>query len=73
VSPPLVLLLLALLGLCASLAAAAPFQCGPKPHITTPEPGENNLCQCGREWWWPSSSSSESPALLLRDSIHLTL
>ena len=42
-----------LLGVCASTAAAA-FQCGPKPHITTPEPGPNNLCQCGRKcvFWW---------------------
>ncbi len=48
-SPPLVLLLLGLLGLCASLAAAVPFQCAPKPHVTTPELGTNNLCQCGRE------------------------
>lgn len=55
-----------LLGVCASTAGAA-FQCGPKPHITTPEPGPNNLCQCGREFfnfwgvWWPLFNSPPEP------------
>lgn len=44
-----VALLLVLLGLCASTAAAA-FQCAPKPHIAAAEPGPNNLCQCGRTY-----------------------
>lgn len=42
------LLLVALLSLCM-LQAQAALQCGPKPHITTPEPGTNNLCQCARK------------------------
>lgn len=67
------MLLVALwLGLCMLIKAAqADFQCGPKPHTTTPEMGANGLCQCGRKYnaslacpwmdeWMPSPPAPRS-------------